>query len=67
MPTKKSKGRWVVYERRLVGPKYEGEIVYVSPLFTTRAKAEKAREKLKGTPEHEKTSLGVGFVRAGAR
>jgi len=63
MPTKKTKGKWVVYERRLVGPKYEGEIVYVSKFFATRGQAEKERKKLQGTPEYEKRSLGVGFVR----
>jgi hypothetical protein len=63
MPTKGSKGKWVVYERRLVGPNYAAEIVYVSRFFPTRLQAEKAREKLKGQPEHEKASLGVGFVR----
>jgi hypothetical protein len=65
MPTRK-KGRWVVYERRLIGPKYAAEIIYVTPFFTTRAKAEKAREKLKGLPQHHKASLGVGFVKSGA-
>lgn len=68
MPIKKSKGRWVVYTRRLVGPSYAAEIVYVSKFFPTRLQAEKAREKMKALPEHEKASLGVGFVRgSGAR
>lgn len=63
MAMRKNKGKWVVYERRLVAPTYAAEIVYVSRFFPTRLQAEKAREKMKGQPEHEKASLGVGFVR----
>lgn len=47
---------WVVYERR------NGEFIFLSRLFTTRAQAEKEREKLKALFTYKRVSLGVGFV-----
>jgi uncharacterized protein YegP (UPF0339 family) len=54
--SKRTKGRWVVYERR------NGEFIFLSRLFTTRAQAEKEREKLKAPFTYKRVSLGVGFV-----
>jgi len=61
--TSGGKGRWVVYQRRLSGPDYAPEIIYLSKFYSTKGEAEKAREKMSGLPEHERASLGVGFVR----
>jgi len=55
MSAKRTK-RWVVYERR------NGEFVFLSRLFTTRAQAEKERDKLKTSFKSRLASLGVGFV-----
>ena len=49
------KSRWVVYERR------NGEFIFLSRPFTTRAQAETERDKLKGTFTY-KVSLGVGAI-----
>src|SRR5258708_29670275 len=43
MSAKRMKGRWVVYERR------NGEFIFPSRLFTTRAHADKERYKLHAT------------------
>jgi hypothetical protein len=51
----KTSGRWVVYEFR------DGEFVHLSKLFTSKAQAEKAREKMKSRPQFN--FIGVGFVR----
>jgi len=56
MSEKRMKGRWVVYERR------NGEFVFLSRLFTTRALAEKERDKLEATFTYKKVSLGVGAI-----
>jgi hypothetical protein len=56
MSTKGTKGHWVVYERR------NGEFIFLSRLFTTRAQAEKEREKLTATFTSKQVSLGVGVV-----
>jgi hypothetical protein len=56
MAAKRTKGRWVVYERR------NGEFVFLSRLFATRAQAEKEREKLMATFTYKKVSFGVGLV-----
>jgi hypothetical protein len=45
-----------VYEQR------NGEFIRLSRLFTTRAQAEKERDKLKATFTYKKVSFGVGFV-----
>ena len=55
MSAKRTTGRWVVYERR------DGEFIFLSRLFATRAQAEKERDKLKGTFTY-KVSLGVGAI-----
>jgi len=55
MSAKRTK-RWVVYERR------DGEFVFLSRLFTTRAQAEKERDKLKASFKPRLASLGVGVV-----
>ncbi len=55
MSAKRTK-RWVVYECR------NGEFVFLSRLFTTRAQAEKERDKLKTSFKSRLASLGVGFV-----
>jgi hypothetical protein len=55
MSAKRMKGRWVVYERR------NGEFIFLSRLFTTRAQAEMERDKLKATFTY-KVSLGVGAI-----
>jgi hypothetical protein len=55
MSAKRTKGRWVVYERR------KGELILLSPL-TTRAQAEKERKKLTATFTYKKVSVGVGLV-----
>ena len=56
MSAKRTKGRWVVYERR------EGEFNFLSRPFTTRAQAEKERDKLMATFTYKAVSLGVGVV-----
>ncbi len=56
MSAKRTKGRWVVYERR------KGEFIRLSRLFTTRVQAEKEREKLEATFTYKKISFGVGVV-----
>jgi hypothetical protein len=56
MSEKRMKGRWVVYERR------NGEFIFLSRLFTTRALAEKERDKLEATFTYKKVSLGVGAI-----
>jgi hypothetical protein len=50
------KGRWVVYERR------NGEFIFLSRLFTTRAQAETERDKLEETFTSKKVSLGLGAI-----
>jgi len=55
MFAKRMKSRWVVYERR------NGEFIFLSRPFTTRAQAETERDKLKGTFTY-KVSLGVGAI-----
>jgi len=45
-----------VYERR------NEEFIRLSRLFTTRAQAEKERDKLKATFTYKRASLGVGVV-----
>jgi hypothetical protein len=55
MSTKRTKG-WVVYEHR------EGEFIPRSRLFTTRAQAEKERDKLTAGFTFKQVSLGVGVV-----
>jgi len=47
---------WVVYEHG------NGEFIRLSRPFTTRAQAEKERDKLKATFTYKRVSLGVGFV-----
>jgi len=54
--SKRTNGRWVVYERR------EGEFIRLSRLFTTRAQAEKERDRLKALLMYKRIPLGVGFV-----
>jgi hypothetical protein len=56
MSGKRIKGRWVVYERR------DGEFIHLSRLFTTRAQAEKERDKRRAAFKSKKVSLGVGVV-----
>jgi hypothetical protein len=56
MSAKRKKGRWVVYERR------EGAFIPLSRRFTTRAKAEKERDRMKALFKHKRVSLGVGVV-----
>ncbi|HKT48516.1 MAG TPA: hypothetical protein VJP87_13405 [Candidatus Acidoferrales bacterium] len=55
---KKSTEGWVVYRRLDTG-----EFVHLSEVFSTRAQAEKEREKLKATPSWKRIAIGVGFVR----
>ena len=45
-----------MYEHR------KGEFIFLSRLFTTRAQAEKERDKLKATFTYKKVSFGVGLV-----
>jgi hypothetical protein len=56
MSAKRTMGRWVVYEYR------NGEFIRLSRLFTTRAQAEKERDKLKAAFKSKQVSLGVGVV-----
>jgi hypothetical protein len=59
MSAKRPKRRWVLYELR------DGEFIRLSRLFTTRAQAEKERErreKLTPFTFQKKVSLGVGVV-----
>ncbi len=56
MSANRTKGRWVVYERR------KGEFIFLSRLFTTRAQAEKERDRLKAMFTYKRVSLGVGVV-----
>lgn len=56
MSAKRTKGRWVVYERR------NDEFIFLSSPFTTRARAEKERDKLKAEFKYKRISLGVGVV-----
>ena len=56
MSAKRMKGRWVVYERR------NGEFIFLSRFFTTRAQAEKESNKLEAMFTSEKVSLGVGAI-----
>jgi len=53
--SKRANARWVVYERR------NGEFIFLSRPFTTRAQAEKERDKLEATFTY-KVSLGVGAI-----
>jgi hypothetical protein len=46
-----------VYEHR------NGEFLFVSRLFTTRAQAEKERDKLEAMFTYKRVSLGVGVVK----
>ena len=57
MSAKQTKGRWVVYEQR------KGRFILLSRLFTTRAQAEKERDKLEATFIYKKVSFGVGVVK----
>jgi hypothetical protein len=57
MSAKRPKGRWVVYEHR------NGEFIRLSRLFTTRAQAEKERDKLEAMFTYKRVSLGVGVVK----
>ena len=57
MSAKRIKGRWVVYERR------NGEFIFLSRPFTTRAQAEKERDKLEAMFTYKRVSLGVGVVK----
>ncbi len=59
MSAKRMKGQWVVYERR------NGEFIRLSRLFTTRAQAEKERDKRKVSLKFKRVSLGVGVVANG--
>ncbi len=59
MSAKRMKGQWVVYERR------NGEFIRLSRLFTTRAQAEKERDKRKVSFKFKRVSLGVGVVANG--
>ncbi len=52
----KTRGRWVVYERR------DGEFVHVSKGFKTKAKAEQERDRLQQLSNSKRNALGVGFV-----
>jgi hypothetical protein len=54
----KTKGRWVVYEKRGV------EFVHVSKRFKTKQEAEKERERLQQGLKSRRKMLGVGFVRS---
>jgi hypothetical protein len=56
MSANRPKDRWVVYQRR------EGKFIVLSRLFTTRAQAEKERDKLKAKVTYKRVSLGVGVV-----
>jgi hypothetical protein len=56
MSAKRPKGRWVVYELR------SGKFIVVSRLFTTRAQAERERDKLTATFTSKQVSLGEGIV-----
>ena len=56
MSAKRTKGQWVVYEHR------EGEFVSRSKLYTTRARAQKERDKLEAGLISKQVSLGVGIV-----
>ncbi len=58
--SKRTKRRWIVYEHR------NGEFIRLSRLFTTKAQAEKEREKrekLTAFTFKKKASLGVGVVK----
>jgi hypothetical protein len=57
MSAKRPEGRWVVYEHR------NGEFIVLSRFFTTRARAEKERDKLKAMFTYKRVSLGVGVVK----
>jgi len=46
----------VIYERR------NGEFIFLSRLFTTRAQAEKERDERQAAFKSKKVSLGVGVV-----
>jgi hypothetical protein len=56
MSAKRTKGQWVVYERR------DGEFILLSRCFTTRAKAEKERDQMQALFTYKRVSLGVGVV-----
>jgi len=56
MSAKRTKGQLVVYERP------SGEFIFLSRLFTTRAQAERERDKLEATFTYKKVSLGVGAI-----
>jgi hypothetical protein len=55
--SKRANARWVVYEHR------KGEFLFVSRLFTTRAQAERERDKLEAMFTYKRVSLGVGVVK----
>ncbi len=56
--SKRTKRRWIVYEHR------NGEFIRLSRLFTTKAQAEKEREKREKLRAFtfKKASLGVAVV-----
>jgi hypothetical protein len=56
MSAKRTKGRWVVYERR------EGVFIPLSRRFTTRANAEKEHDPMQALFKYKQVSLGVGVV-----
>ena len=56
MSAKRMNGRWVVYEHG------NGEFIRLSRPFTTRAQAEKERDKLKVMFTYKRVSLGVGAI-----
>ena len=56
MSAKRTKARWVVYERR------GQEFILLSRRFTTGAKPEKARDRMKALLKDKRISLGVGVV-----
>ncbi len=57
MSAKRTKARWVVYEHR------KGKFIRLSRPFTTRAQAEKERDKLEARFTCKKVSFGVGIVK----
>jgi hypothetical protein len=59
-------GRFLQSERRVDGlctSNRNGEFLCVSRLFTTRAQAEKERDKLEAMFTYKRVSLGVGIVK----
>jgi hypothetical protein len=56
MSANQTKRQWVVYERRT------GEFIFRSRPFSTRAEAERERDRLQARAEYKKVSLGVAVV-----